>query len=392
MMSFFKGIEKLPEDPLLSIPVDFAADTRTKKTNLGLGTYRDSEGRPFVLPVVRNAEASFFNTKRNKEYLPIEGDPLFLKETLKLIYGKESSQLAVQAIGGSAALSLGAKLLCEQGPRKIYLSDPSWPNHSLIFSRAGLNINFYPYYDPKTKKVNFSGISQAVKEMEAGSVILLQAACHNPTGVDLSIPEWKELSALLKKHKVLPFFDIAYHGFGEDLDKDAFAIRYFAEQGHEMLISYSYSKNMGLYGERVGALVIVTENEENVRTHIKQIIRSIYSTPPIHGAAIVASVLESENTKNEWVADLSNMRERIIEMRQAFVAGLELKLKDCDFSFILSQKGLFSYLDLTENQVHHLRKEFGIYMPTSGRINVAGLNGSNISDVIEAITSTVSRK
>lgn len=399
-MSFFSGLEMMPDDPILSLPILFNADSREKKVNLGIGAYRTAEGKPMVLSCVRKAEAALLEAKENKEYLPIEGDRSYIEEALKLIFGKESSRLrneeifAIQTVGGSGALRIAGEFLAQGiSNQHIYLSNPSWPNHKQIFSRAGLKIEHYPYYDLSKHCLDLSGFCKRISEMPPRSILLIQASCHNPTGVDPSFVQWQELSALIQKHSIIPFFDLAYQGFGEGIEQDVKAVRYFVEQGHELLVASSYSKNFGLYSERVGLLSIVTHDKENAKcvgSQVKQIIRGNYSNPPSHGARIVATILQSESLKKEWMEEVKRMRERIQNMRQAFAFGLMTRQKMKDFSFIHKQNGIFSYSGLSSDQVMRLRQEYGIYMPLDGRINVAGLNGNNLNDVIEAILAVLS--
>lgn len=396
-MPFFDSITLLPEDSILGIQIAYGADPRVNKVNLGIGSYKDSEGKPLVFNAVRKAEQILLSQNLNKEYSPIQGDPEFLYEAAKLIFGENCASLTngkifcAQAIGGTGALRLGGEFLA-QTSKTLYISDHNWPNHQTIFSRGGMKCLFYPYYDAKIHKINFDGMCQAITKMVPGSVILLHACCHNPTGLDPSFEQWKQLSQLLQKHEVIPFFDFAYQGLAENLEGDARPVRYFLEQGHEMIISSSYSKNFGLYGERLGMISIVTPHKEiaqRVGSHVKQIIRGNYSTPPIHPQRIVKTILQSPELKAEWIEELNNMRGRINAMREALVAGLFAKGSDKDWSFLSPQRGIFSYCGLTPDQVQKLIKDYGIYMPLNGRINVAGLNWHNLDYVIEAIIAVI---
>ena len=398
-MSLFDAVTLLPEDPILSLPIAYAADPCPNKVNLGVGSYKDAEGLPVVLTAIKKAEPLIIQQNLTKEYLPIEGHPGFLKHSLALIFGKDCPQVnenevfASQSVGGTSALRIGADFLVAQDKqRTLYLPDPTWANHKLIFNRAGLKMDYYPYYNDVRHSINFDEMIRAITQMPAGSVILLHACCQNPTGIDLTFSQWQELSTLLKKQKIIPFFDFAYQGFGLGIEEDAQAIRYFVKEGHEMFVATSFSKNMGLYGERVGMLSFVGNNKETVRnvsSHIKQIIRASYSNPPLHGVRIAAKILSDPSLKQEWVDQLAVMRERIYEMRKTFVAGLLAKGVNKDFSFINKQKGIFSFIGLDRNQVSLLRQDFGIYMPANGRINVAGLNLKNMDYVIEAILSVI---
>jgi aspartate/tyrosine/aromatic aminotransferase len=397
-MSFFSQVELLPEDQILGLPALFAADPRPNKVNLGIGAYKDGEGLPQVLSSVRKAENLLLQNKTNKEYLPIEGDPEFLKLGTQLLFGKNNPLLtsgeifASQAIGGSGALRTGGELLTKLISKTIFLPEPSWPNHRQIFEKSGFKLESYPYYDSKTNQLDFAGFCAAIKAMPSGSVILLHGCCHNPSGIDPTEEQWRELSTLIKKQKLFPFFDIAYQGFGKGLDEDAYAIRYFASEGHEMAIAYSFAKNFGLYNERVGILIIksAAANVKAVASQIKYLIRCNYSTPPAHGARIVATILKSPDLTAEWKAELTLMRERIRDMRQMLFSKLQMKEPNPHYSSLLQQSGLFSFLGLTSEQVLRLRKDKGIYMPESGRLNIAGLNKNNIDYAVEAILAAMS--
>jgi len=397
-MPFFDDLELLPDDPILSIPIAFAADPRPEKVNLGIGAYKTAEGLPLVLTSVKKAEVQIIQKNLNKEYLPIEGDAEFLNYGLQLLFGASLYQklaphlFATQTVGDSGALRIAGEFFARNISRTIFLSQPSWTNHKLIFERSGLNVGSYPYYDSVSHRFDIDGMSAAIQNMPPGSILLLQGCCHNPSGVDPSIEEWKELSPLVKKQNLIPFFDLAYQGFGESLDKDAEPIRYFAEQGHEMVVCYSFSKNFGLYGERVGFLSILADHPASIpkiASQIKTTIRSNYSNPPLHGVRIVKTILKSPELSAEWKIELENMRDRICEMRKALVAALLVKEHGRDFSFLLQQRGLFSFSGLNPEQTQRLREEKGIYMPQNGRINVAGLNTQNLEYVAESIISVI---
>ncbi len=397
-MSYFDTLALLPEDPIMGLPQLFQADSRPQKVNLGIGAYQDAEGKPYILNTVTEAEKLRLQQVNSKEYLPIEGNADFIQETLKLILGETLSRLPAksyrgfQALGGTGALYLGGKLLAQNGYQTLYLSKPTWPNHFQIFTRAGLTVKEYRYYDEKTHAIDFSGLCDDLTTMPAGSIILLQACCHNPTGLDLSLAQWQEVAKLLKKQRVFPFFDLAYQGFGEGIEEDVKALRYFVDQGHELLIANSFSKNFGLYGERVGLLAVITQQvmaAEKVMTQVKQIIRASYSNPPRFGASLVATILQSLSLRESWDQELKNMSSRVNEMRKAFTFGLEAKGLHRDFQFLLKQKGLFSFSGLNLQQVEQLRKEKGIYMIKDGRINVAGLNLKNMDYVIASIISVL---
>lgn len=397
-MPFFNDIPELPTDPILGLPILFAADSRPNKINLGVGAYKTAEGQPIVLTSVRKAENQILQKRLNKEYLPIDGDVELLRCALMLLLGSESPLLqtgnffAAQTVGGASALRIGGEFLSKLISKTIFLSQPSWSNHKQIFERAGFNVGSYPYFQPQTCLLDYLGMCEAIKNMPAGSVILLHGCCHNPTGIDPTLEQWKELSELIKKQQLIPFFDIAYQGFGQDLDQDAEAIRYFVKEGHEMLVAYSFSKNFGLYGERVGFLTVTCAKKESVPkvgSQIKSIIRANYSNPPLHGARIVSTILKSHELTLEWKTELNNMSERIREMRKALIAALLVKGQDRNFAFMHQQNGLFSFTGLNPEQVQRLRDEKAIYMPSNGRINIAGLNTQNVSYVAAALLSVM---
>jgi len=394
-MPFFNDVPLLPEDPIFGLLVAFAADPRSDKINLGIGAYKTAEGVPLVLSSVKKAENFLLQKNLNKEYLPIEGDSEFLRCSLHLLFGMDSPlwqtgrYFAAQTVGGASALRTGAEFLAKLVSKTVFISQPSWTNHKQIFEKAGLNAGSYPYYNLQTNQLDFHGMCEAIKNMPPSSVILLHGCCHNPTGLDPSFEQWKELSDLIKKQKVIPFFDIAYQGFGIGLVEDARAVRLFVEQGHEMLIAYSHSKNFGLYGERVGFLSIISSQADRIPkigSQIKLLIRSNYSNPPLHGARIVTTILKSSQLTSEWKEELTNMRERIREMRKALIAALLVKGHEHSFSNLHQQSGLFTFTGLPPEKVQRLREEKAIYMPNNGRINLAGLNTQNVQYIAEALS------
>ena len=397
-MSFFDSLELLPEDPILGIAKSFAADPRPCKVNLGIGSYKDSEGASYVLDCVRDAEADLVVKNLNKDYLPIDGSQQFLKLSENLIFGNTLHEqfsggcFLTQTIGGTGALSLGGQLLSQNINDNIYLPNTTWLNHQPLFAKNGFKIHQYNYYDHQSHQVDFPRISKEISEMPPGSIILLHACCHNPTGIDPSNEQWMELSSFIKKQKVIPFFDFAYQGFKKNIDEDAFPIRHFVSQGHELFVAYSFAKNFGLYGERVGLLAVVSQNKDNLQSigsQLKKLIRNNYSSPPRRGVEIASHILASNVLKKEWINELANMRDRLNEMRHTLVTGLQAKGKHGDWTFLNRQHGFFSFCGLNESQVHRLKKDYAIYMPNNGRINVGGLNGHNIEYVIDAILDVV---
>lgn len=393
--SYFDSVVAAPEDPIMSLPIHFAEDPRPDKVNLGVGSYRTSEGKPYLLNSVRKAEEELLKKKLYKEYLPLEGDPTFVSESLKLIFGENIDAdriFAAQAVGGTGSLRLAADFLIQGISKKFFYPKETWSNHGPIFSAAGFKIKEYPYYNYKSHTVDFKKICAAVKKMPAHSALLLQASCHNPTGADLNKDQWKELSELIFEKEILPIFDVAYQGFGKDINEDVWPVRTFFQEGHEMLVCVSNSKNFGLYGERIGFFALVAKDSSLAKksgTKIKHIIRITYSNPPMHGGQIIGTILSSPVLKKEWIEEIGNMRLRINSMREALTAGLEAKSDSPYYSYIRNQKGFFSLLGFTEEETLQLREKKGIFMPFTGpihgRINIAGLNTNNLNYVIDSI-------
>lgn len=392
--SSFDSIKLLPEDPILSLPIHFRADPRAKKVNLGIGAYEDELGLSKVLNCVQEAEKIIFEKRLKKDYLPIEGDAGYVAELQRLIFGaplldKLGKRLfGAQTIGGTGALRIGGEFVYHNLSKQLFVSNPTWPNHHLIFHYAGLEVAEYPYYDRSSRSIVFDQLLQFVEKLPANSVLLLQPSCHNPTGVVPSQNQWEHLSSLMLKKEVIPFFDLAYQGLGKGLESDAYIVNYFANQGHEMLVASSCSKNFGLYGERLGMLSVISRNEaiaEKVASQIKKMIRACYSTPPLHGARIVSTVLKSTELREQWQQEVEMMRHRIQSMRMLLAKKLEEIGVLTDANEMSNQEGLFSFIGLTEGQVLRLREEFAIYLPKNGRINVAGLNVNNIDYVVNAL-------
>lgn len=397
-MPFFNDVPLLPEDPILSLPLAFKTDSRPHKVNLGIGVYQTAEGHPLILTSVRKAESQLLHKHLNKDYLPIEGDGEFIRCALQLLLGSDPPLLqarqlfAAQTVGGAGALRLAGEFLAKLVSKTIFLSQPSWSNHKQIFERAGLNVGSYPYFDPHTCLLDYKGMCESIKNMPLRSVILLHGCCHNPTGIDPTFEQWKELSELIKKQQLIPLFDIAYHGFGQGLNEDAQALRYFVSEGHELLIAYSFSKNFGIYGERVGFLTLTCSTAEalpKISSQMKSLIRGNYSNPPLHGARIISTILKSPELTMEWKQELSNMRQRLQEMRKALIAALLVHGQNRNFAYLHQQSGLFSFLGLSPEQVQYLRQEKAIYMPSNGRLNIAGLHTQNLSYVAESLLSVL---
>jgi aromatic-amino-acid transaminase len=397
--SLFAAVEMAPRDPILGLTEAFNADARTAKVNLGVGVYYNDDGKLPLLAAVKAAEEARLKAQPPRGYQPIDGNPAYNQAVRELLFGAKSeradngSVVTIQALGGTGALKVGADYLKQLLPQStLYISDPSWENHRALFSAAGFPVETYPYYDPVTRGVNFAALRQKLAALPPASVVLLHACCHNPTGADLSDDEWKEVAVLCQEKRLVPFLDMAYQGFADGIAPDTAAVRAFGAVGAQFLVSSSFSKNFSLYGERVGALSIVTasqEEAERVRSQVKRVIRTNYSNPPTHGGAIVAAVLTNPELRKVWEDELTHMRERIRAMRQGLADALKATGAAQDFSFIVKQRGMFSYTGLTKEQVERLKTEFGVYAVSSGRINVAALNSKNLPIVAKAIAAVV---
>jgi aromatic-amino-acid transaminase len=398
-VSHFASVEMTPGDPILGLTEAFVADKRPGKVNLGVGIYYDESGRIPVLRAVKEVEQKLAAESLPRGYLPIDGLPAYTQATQKLVFGPESPLLAAgrvvtsQTIGGSGALRVGADMLKKALPNaKIAISSPSWENHRVVFTAAGFDVVEYAYYDAATHGLNFPGMLADLNKLEPGTVVLLHACCHNPTGVDLTVDQWTQVVALVKDRNLLPFIDMAYQGFDKGIDEDAAAVRLFAESGIEsFIVANSYSKSFSLYGERVGALSIVAANRDEalrVQSLVKRIIRSIYSSPATHGGALVAGVLNSAELRALWESELAGMRERIHAMRAGMVEKLAVQGAP-QFSFIQKQAGMFSYSGLSKAQVDRLREEHAIYAIGTGRICVAALNRANLDTVVSAVATVI---
>ncbi|KIP91191.1 amino acid aminotransferase [Pseudomonas fluorescens] len=398
-MSLFSAVEMAPRDPILGLNEAFNADTRTTKVNLGVGVYCNEEGRIPLLRAVIEAETIRVAQHASRGYLPIDGIAAYDQAVQKLLFGNDSPLISsgrvitTQAVGGTGALKIGADFLKQLLPNAVVaISDPSWENHRALFETAGFPVQNYRYYDAATHDVNRAGMLDDLNALPNGSIVVLHACCHNPTGVDLTPADWKNVLEVVKAKGHVPFLDMAYQGFGDGIDEDAAAVRLFAESGLTFFVSSSFSKSFSLYGERVGALSIISESKEEsarVLSQVKRVIRTNYSNPPTHGASIVAAVLNSPELRAQWEAELAEMRLRIRGMREQMVALLAEKAPGRDFSFVGRQRGMFSYSGLTTEQVHRLRNEFGIYALDTGRICVAALNQSNIKAVTDAIVQVI---
>lgn len=398
-MSLFSAVEMAPRDPILGLNEAFNADTRPHKVNLGVGVYYNEAGRIPLLKAVELAEKARAEAHAPRGYLPIEGISTYDSAVQKLLFGADSEIIqsgriiTSQAIGGTGALKIGADYLKRLLPDAVVaISNPSWENHRALFESAGFPVQNYSYYDAKKQSVDILGMLDDLRYLPAKSIVVLHACCHNPTGVDLSTEQWVEVLDVLRERQHIPFLDIAYQGFAEGIYEDAEAVRLFADSGMSFFVSSSFSKSFSLYGERVGALSIVTESTEEsgrVLSQLKRVIRTNYSNPPTHGATVVGLVLNTPELNTLWQQELGEMRERILLMRKLMVEQLAAKGAKRDFGFVAEQRGMFSYSGLTEVQVDRLRDEFAIYAVSSGRICVAALNLSNIDAVTDAIVQVL---
>ncbi|MDA7085904.1 aspartate/tyrosine/aromatic aminotransferase [Pseudomonas sp. SA3-5] len=398
-MSLFSAVEMAPRDPILGLNEAFNADTRPDKVNLGVGVYTNEDGRIPLLRAVAEAENALTATHAPRGYLPIEGIAAYDQAVQTLLFGADSTLMkqgrviTAQALGGTGALKIGADFLKRLLPdAAVAISDPSWENHRALFEAAGFPVRNYRYYDAFSNGVNRGGLFEDLKNLPARSIVVLHACCHNPTGVDLSMDDWQAILEILREREHVPFLDIAYQGFGDGIEEDAAAVRLFAESGLTFFVSSSFSKSFSLYGERVGALSIVTGSKDEtgrVLSQLKRVIRTNYSNPPTHGASVVAAVLNSPELRAMWEAELGEMRDRIRAMRLAMVEQLTALGAKRDFSFVAQQRGMFSYSGLTTEQVERLKNEFGIYAVGTGRICVAALNRNNLDSVTRAIAQVL---
>ncbi|KMN77164.1 aromatic amino acid aminotransferase [Chromobacterium sp. LK11] len=397
--SIFSAVELAPRDPILGLNEAFNADTRTTKVNLGVGVYSDDNGKIPLLAAVKAAEKARLEAMPPRGYQPIEGAQAYDNAVQNLLFGADSELIkagqvvTAQALGGTGALKIGADFLKRLNPAaKVYISNPSWENHRALFESAGFEVENYPYYDAATRGVDFDGMRAFLAQLPAGSVIVLHACCHNPTGADLSDAQWAEVVQVCRERGLVPFLDMAYQGFADGIDADAVAVRLFSASGLQFFVSSSFSKSFSLYGERVGALSIVTAGKEEsarVLSQLKRVIRTNYSNPPIHGGAVVAAVLSNPELRQMWEDELAGMRDRIRAMRVGLVEAIKAEGVAQDFSFVAQQRGMFSYTGLSAAQVERLRADFGIYAVSTGRICLAALNSKNLAYVASAIAQVV---
>ncbi len=398
-MSLFSAVEMAPRDPILGLNEQFNADTNPKKVNLGVGVYFDDNGKLPLLQCVQAAEQKMMAKPTARGYLPIDGIVAYDNAVKALVFGADSEPVksgrvaTVQAIGGTGGLKIGADFLKKLSPNaKVLISDPSWENHRALFTNAGFEVGSYAYYDAEKRGVNFNGMLASLKAAAPGTIVVLHACCHNPTGYDITAAQWDQVIEVLKAGKLTPFLDMAYQGFGHGIQEDGAVIGKFVASGMNFFVSTSFSKSFSLYGERVGGLSVLCQDKEEagrVLSQLKIVIRTNYSNPPTHGGAVVAAVLGDPELRAQWEKELGEMRVRIKAMRQKLVDGLKAAGVKQDMSFITSQIGMFSYSGLSKDQMVRLRSEFGVYGTDTGRMCVAALNSKNIDYVCESIAKVM---
>jgi aromatic-amino-acid transaminase len=398
-MSLFQAVEMAPRDPILGLNEQFAADTNPLKVNLGVGVYYDDEGKLPLLQCVRQAEKQLMEAPKARGYLPIDGIAAYDNAVKGLVFGADSEPVTsgrvatVQALGGTGGLKIGADFLRRLNPAaKVLISDPSWENHRALFTNAGFTVESYPYYDAARRGIAFDAMLAALNAAPAGTVVVLHACCHNPTGYDLTPAQWDQVVAATKARGLVPFLDMAYQGFGEGIAEDGAVIGKFVASGQDFFVSTSFSKSFSLYGERVGALSVLCASKDEaarVLSQLKIVIRTNYSNPPTHGGTVVATVLNTPELRALWEQELAGMRTRIKAMRVAMVEKLKAAGVKQDMSFIAQQIGMFSYSGLTREQMQRLRSEFGVYGTDTGRMCVAALNSRNIDHVCASIAKVL---
>lgn len=391
----FSAIQPAPPDPILGLTDAFKADPNPKKVNLGVGVYKDENANTPILKSVKEAEKRILESLNTKAYLPISGSPDYGNRVLEMVFGLQPGSSGSERVrslhcpGGTGALRVGAEFLKEFAPAsKAWVSTPTWANHKGVLSAAGLEVGAYAYYNPSTYSLDYSELKDALAQIPRGDIVVLHVCCHNPTGVDPTPAQWDEIVGIAAQKGWVPYLDFAYQGFGGDVEGDRYPVSRFLESGIEFLVASSFSKNFGLYHDRTGALSLVAANQRDAEaafSHLKKIVRVIYSNPPAHGGFIVEQILGDADLKAKWLEELSQMGDRIREMRQLLVKGLAAAGVERDFSFIEKQKGMFSFSGLSDAQVNYLRDNYGIYMVGGGRMNVAGISRKNVDYLCEAI-------
>lgn len=398
-MSLFNAVEMAPRDPILGLNEQFNADTNPNKVNLGVGVYYDDNGKLPLLECVQKAEKLMAEAPKARGYLPIDGIAAYDAAVKNLVFGAGSEPVksgrvaTVQALGGTGGLKIGADFLRKINPQaKVLISDPSWENHRALFTQAGFTVESYPYYNAAKRGIDFDGMLTALNMAPAGTVAVLHACCHNPTGYDITPAQWDQVIATVKSRKLVPFLDMAYQGFGHGIAEDGAVIAKFVDAGIDFFVSTSFSKSFSLYGERVGALSVLCSSKDEadrVLSQLKIVIRTNYSNPPTHGATVVATVLNTPELRALWEKELGDMRSRIKQMRVALVEKLKGAGVKQDMGFITDQIGMFSYSGLGKDQMVRLRNEFGVYGTDTGRMCVAALNSKNIDYVCQSIAKVI---
>ncbi len=386
----FAHITPSTPDPIMSLMEAYMQDANPQKVNLGIGLYYDHQGNIPLMQAVHIAEQRLLEQQRPHTYPPIEGSALFARQIQTLLFGEPADRIAtVQTVGGSGALKLGADFIHHYlARREIWVSDPTWANHWAIFEGAGLKVNTYPYFDDASGQLRFEAMLDTLSALPEGAVVLLHPCCHNPTGTDLNPSQWQAVIEVVQRRRLLPFFDIAYQGFGDGLDEDCFALRAMLKTDVDFLVSNSFSKNVALYGQRLGGLSVRCATAEvavNVKGALKTLIRRSYSCPPTHGSQIVETLLADPQLYQQWASELTTMRQRIKQMRVGLAAGLEQGGTTLDYTRIRDQKGMFSYTGLNERQLGQLRQQYSIYLVAPGRMCLPGLNQQNLDYVTAAI-------
>ncbi|HEY8553389.1 MAG TPA: amino acid aminotransferase [Burkholderiales bacterium] len=397
--SILGAVPLAPRDPILGVTEAYNADPNPRKVNLGVGVYYDDDGKVPVLECVRRAERALAEAAAARSYLPIDGMPAYVRAVQELVFGRDAGVLregrvaTIQALGGTGALKEAADLLYRVEPgAEVWISDPSWENHRALFENAGFKVQAYPYYDAATHGLDFAGMTRTLERLPSGAVVVLHVCCHNPTGVDLAPEQWERVIEIVGARGLVPVLDMAYQGFANDLTTDSAPVRRFAERVTPVFVSNSFSKTFSLYGERVGALSVVTASRDEtarVLSQLKRLVRTNYSNPPTHGGQIVATVLSDPELRALWERELAQMRERIKAMRRALVEKVQAQAPGVDLGFVLRQNGMFSYSGLSKEAVAKLREEYSIYAIESGRICVAALNSHNIDYVAGAIAKVM---
>lgn len=393
-MRFFQDLEPLKVDPIFGLSAEYALDTRKQKVNFIIGYFKDEELKTPIFKAIKKAEEALLQQEVNKEYLPIEGDPLFLEKIQNLVLDPNYTQTTlstIQTIGGTGALSLLSRLAFPRTSKKAYISDPSWPNHAGILQNAGYEVSYYPYYDFQKKKLKKDELFLFLNKVEPRSLVLFQVSCHNPSGLDPSLEDWKKIAALCKKNQLLPLLDLAYQGLGEGLKEDAASISCFMEEKLETMVAYSCSKSFGIYGERVGAGLVYckeVEDTKGVLSHLKKLARTSYSNPSRHGALLVAQLLRDTSLRALWEEELLALRKRLLMLRKKIKEAIESKTAS-SYNQVEEGKGMFFFTGLNEKQILFLKSQKGIYLTWDGRMNLSGLSDTNFSYVMESLATAL---